>query len=278
MIYHDPHSRIFSRFVTVHGTHEAIVKNNVGYNCHGHGYFLEDGYETNNVIDGNLGILPKPGLILPSERHSSVCQATNDGWAGFVCNEEGWPDPNGKSKCNAGVAGSNIDKGGTPRFWNKENCKGLTVFWISNVQNYFDNNAAVGGHVAIWSFNHNASRKYAYWAIPRHPETLERRWSNNKASAAAFGFIQDNTIKDRDQDMDEHSADPKFQIGSNWKNRFYPMNEIDDILLCDKAIDDLQWSEEKIAREIPVGVLKERLIFLFGIINVLEPYLSLHRL
>ena len=38
----------YSRFVTVHGTHEAIVKDVVGYNCHGHGFFLEDGYETEN--------------------------------------------------------------------------------------------------------------------------------------------------------------------------------------------------------------------------------------
>ena len=43
---------IFSRFVTIHGTHEAIVKDNVGYNCVGHGYFLEDGYEEQNHILG----------------------------------------------------------------------------------------------------------------------------------------------------------------------------------------------------------------------------------
>ena len=34
--------------MTVHGTHEAIVKDVVGYNCNGHGFFLEDGYETEN--------------------------------------------------------------------------------------------------------------------------------------------------------------------------------------------------------------------------------------
>ena len=38
----------YSRFVTVHGTHEATVKDVVGYNCNGHGFFLEDGYETEN--------------------------------------------------------------------------------------------------------------------------------------------------------------------------------------------------------------------------------------
>ena len=47
----------YSRFVTVHGTHEAIVKDVVGYNCHGHGFFLEDGYETENKLIGNLGIM-----------------------------------------------------------------------------------------------------------------------------------------------------------------------------------------------------------------------------
>ena len=40
----------FSRWITIHGTHEAIVKDNVGYNCVGHGYFMEDGYEEQNLI------------------------------------------------------------------------------------------------------------------------------------------------------------------------------------------------------------------------------------
>ena len=64
----------YSRFVTVHGTHEAIVQDNVGYNCVGHGFFLEDGYETENKLIGNLGIMVKPGIILPSERHDQICQ------------------------------------------------------------------------------------------------------------------------------------------------------------------------------------------------------------
>jgi len=42
----------FSRWITIHGTHEAIVKDNVGYNCVGHGFFMEDGYEEQNLIQG----------------------------------------------------------------------------------------------------------------------------------------------------------------------------------------------------------------------------------
>ena len=124
----------FSRFVTVHATHEAIVKNNVGYNCIGHGYFLEDGFEINNHIIDNLGVLVKPGIILPSERHHSICTITGDGYPG--------------------------------KTWNPSKaCAGLSVFWLSNIQNFFDGNAAVGGHNGIWSFTHTNHRIYAYQVL-----------------------------------------------------------------------------------------------------------------
>lgn len=53
--------------------------------------------------------------------------------------------------------------------------------------------------------------------------------------------------------VSSESADPKFSIGSNWKNRFYPMNEPEDILLCDE-VREKGWTDEKIAAEIPVKV------------------------
>ena len=52
----------FSRFVTIHATHEARVINVVGYNGHGHGFFLEDGMESENHLVGCLGILIKVNL------------------------------------------------------------------------------------------------------------------------------------------------------------------------------------------------------------------------
>ena len=44
----------FARCVTIHGTHFLRVINNVGFNFKGHGIFMEDGIETNNVISENL--------------------------------------------------------------------------------------------------------------------------------------------------------------------------------------------------------------------------------
>jgi len=49
----------FSRCVTVHGSHNALVEDNVCYDHIGHGYFLEDGVETGNVFRHNLGLLTR---------------------------------------------------------------------------------------------------------------------------------------------------------------------------------------------------------------------------
>ena len=48
--------RTFSRCVTVHGSDNAAVQDNVCYDHTGHGYFLEDGGESGNLIEGNLGL------------------------------------------------------------------------------------------------------------------------------------------------------------------------------------------------------------------------------
>jgi cell migration-inducing and hyaluronan-binding protein len=48
--------RTFNRCVTVHGSDNAVVQDNVCYDHTGHGYFLEDGAETGNLIEGNLGL------------------------------------------------------------------------------------------------------------------------------------------------------------------------------------------------------------------------------
>ena len=46
----------FARVVAIHDTHFLTVQKNVGYRIYGHNYFLEDGVETNNLLEDNLGI------------------------------------------------------------------------------------------------------------------------------------------------------------------------------------------------------------------------------
>jgi cell surface hyaluronidase len=61
----------FNRCVTVHGTNKLEIKNNAAFDTIGHCYFLEDGAETGNTFDGNLGFLTrnadKAQALLPTD-------------------------------------------------------------------------------------------------------------------------------------------------------------------------------------------------------------------
>ena len=71
----------FNRCVTVHGTHNATVQDNVCYNDIGHGYFLEDGIEHGNTFDHNLGLMqqiPVSGQeVIPSDTRPATFWITN---------------------------------------------------------------------------------------------------------------------------------------------------------------------------------------------------------
>lgn len=46
----------FARILTLHAVHYLHVSENVGYRVHGHNFFVEDGIETQNVIENNLAM------------------------------------------------------------------------------------------------------------------------------------------------------------------------------------------------------------------------------
>jgi G8 domain len=45
-----------NRFLTIHGTNYLVVRDCVGYQSIGHGFFMEDGTEVYNVLDRNLAV------------------------------------------------------------------------------------------------------------------------------------------------------------------------------------------------------------------------------
>ncbi len=71
----------FNRCVTVHGTDNARVEDNVCYDHLGHGYFLEDGAETGNLIAGNLGLGTRNTAtgegVLPTDTRAATFWITN---------------------------------------------------------------------------------------------------------------------------------------------------------------------------------------------------------
>ena len=70
----------YNRFLSVHGTHEIRLAGNVAYDTIGHGYYLEDGIEHDNVIENNLGALVRnstDGTPTASDRAASVFWISN---------------------------------------------------------------------------------------------------------------------------------------------------------------------------------------------------------
>ena len=70
-----------NRCVTIHGTNQLTVQGNVCYDHLGHGYFLEDGAEHDNLLEGNLGLLtrrPDDGQrLLPTDGSPATFWITN---------------------------------------------------------------------------------------------------------------------------------------------------------------------------------------------------------
>ena len=63
-----------NRWITIHGTNYLVVRDCVGYQSVGHGYFLEDGTEVFNVLDHNLAVQaymtkPLPKQVLPYDKN-----------------------------------------------------------------------------------------------------------------------------------------------------------------------------------------------------------------
>jgi hypothetical protein len=68
-----------NRWITIHGTNYLVVRDCIGYQSVGHGYFLEDGTEVYNVLDRNLAVQAFTGKRLPDQ---ALPFDPNDG-AGF---------------------------------------------------------------------------------------------------------------------------------------------------------------------------------------------------
>jgi cell migration-inducing and hyaluronan-binding protein len=124
----------YSRCVTVHGTDNVLVENNVTYNTVGHCFFLEDGIETGNQFVRNLGILTR------CHPDGKPCVPTNLG---------PFKVAGGKNFLTDG------QKAGDILIPSDNN---VSTFWITNPDNVYRDNVAAG------------SEQIGFWyALPEHP-------------------------------------------------------------------------------------------------------------
>ncbi len=162
----------YSRCVTVHGTNNVRVENNVTFNTVGHCFFLEDAVETGNQFIHNLGILTK------CHPDGKPCVPTNLGPAGSVATSA------------PGVSGQNAKDVLIP----SDNT--ASMFWIHNPDNIYRDNVSAG------------SEEVGFWfALPEHPtgafldkdgsktiwprRTKVREFSGNTAHSNYDGFMFD---------------------------------------------------------------------------------------
>jgi cell migration-inducing and hyaluronan-binding protein len=116
----------YSRCVTVHGTNNVRVENNVTFNTVGHCFFLEDAVETGNQFVRNLGILTKCHPTLP-------CEPTHLGPAGLA--SAGGRGATGQSSRQILIPSDNT----------------ASTFWITNPDNIYRDNVAAGSEaVGFW--------------------------------------------------------------------------------------------------------------------------------
>jgi cell migration-inducing and hyaluronan-binding protein len=110
----------YSRCVTVHGTNDLRIENNVTYNTVGHCFFMEDGIEHGNQFVHNLGIMTKCHPTLP-------CSPTNLG----IPSERG----DGQKSDHVLIPSDNT----------------VATYWITNPANsYIDNVAAGSDENGFW--------------------------------------------------------------------------------------------------------------------------------
>ena len=124
----------YSRCVTVHGTNDLQVENNVTYNTVGHCFFMEDGIEHGNQFVHNLAIQTKCHTSKP-------CDPTN--LAPFGSTSDGM---------NFKLTGQDSKEVLIP----SDNT--VSSFWITNPDNVYRDNVAAGSDAT------------GFWlAFPEHP-------------------------------------------------------------------------------------------------------------
>jgi len=172
----------FNRCVTVHGTNDLRIENNVTYNTVGHCFFMEDGIEHGNEFIGNLAIQTKCHPTLDCVPMNLAANGEKD------------------SKFADRAAFTKASFHGGHTLLPSDNT--VASFWITNPDNSYRDNVAAG------------SDQVGFWlSIPEHPNgaflgseaslktwprrTPLRQFRGNTAHSNFDGFLIDRHI---DQD------------------------------------------------------------------------------
>ena len=171
----------YSRCVTVHGTNNVRVENNVAYNNVGHCYFLEDGVEHGNQYVNNLGILTKCHPTRPCSSTNAVVGVYGGGGQGQNATDQLIPSDNTAS-----------------------------TFWITNPDNTYRGNVSAGSEATGF-----------WLAFPEHPtgkfegtEIAAKTWPRRTQFREFSGNVAHSDIEGLMLDRGPN-AQGKFNLGGN---------------------------------------------------------------
>ncbi|KAK6312903.1 hypothetical protein J4Q44_G00162500 [Coregonus suidteri] len=187
----------FSRCITIHATNGLLVKDTVGYDTLGHCFFLEDGIEQRNTFFHNLGLLTRPGTLLPTDRNETMCTSIRD----------------------------KVFKNYTPS--PSMECKAVSTFWIANPNNNLISNAAAGSQDAgIWYVFHSSSTGDSHGLVPETRAELTPLgifYNNRVHSNFKAGLFIDKGVKT----TNASAADPREYLCLDNNARFRPHENAD---------------------------------------------------
>uniref|UniRef100_A0A8C9YL02 hyaluronoglucosaminidase n=1 Tax=Sander lucioperca TaxID=283035 RepID=A0A8C9YL02_SANLU len=183
----------FSRCLTIHTTNGLLVKNTIGYDTLGHCFFLEDGIEQRNTFYHNLGLLTRPGTLLPTDRNETLCTSIKD------------------------------------KIYKEIRILTLAVstFWIANPNNNLISNAAAGSQDAgIWFVFHSSSTGDSHGLVPETRAELTPLgifYNNRVHSNFKAGLFIDKRVKT----TNASAADPREYLCLDNSARFRPHQNAD---------------------------------------------------
>uniref|UniRef100_M3YC81 hyaluronoglucosaminidase n=1 Tax=Mustela putorius furo TaxID=9669 RepID=M3YC81_MUSPF len=175
------------------------IKDTIGFDTLGHCFFLEDGVEQRNTLFHNLGLLTKPGTLLPTDRNNSVCTTMRDK-----------------------VFGNYVPVPAT-------DCMAVSTFWISHPNNNLISNAAAGSQDAgIWYlFHKEPTGESSGLQLLAKPELtpLGIFYNNRVHSSFKAGLFIDKGVKT----TNASSADPReyLCLDNSASPRFRPHQDAD---------------------------------------------------
>jgi cell migration-inducing and hyaluronan-binding protein len=174
----------YNRCVTVHGTNNLQVENNVTYNTVGHCFFLEDGIETGNQYIRNLAIQTKCHTSKP-------CDPTNLAPFGSTSHKLNFVTTGQDSK-DVLIPSDNT----------------VSSFWITNPENTYRDNVAAGSDATgFWfAFPEHPTGKFEGTEISRNTWPRRTKFREFKGNVAHSNF--DSFMGDR-----APQANGRFAVG-----------------------------------------------------------------